>query len=279
MDEKEAEDATKEAKIMEYLAHPNIIKFRETYKTKKGNLCIVMDYADGGDLAEYLAEQGTRIKEYKILDMFAQICLSIKYAHDEKIIHRDIKALNIFKTKAGLLKLGDFGIARVLASTTAQARTQIGTPCYLSPEITKDMKYRYSADVWSLGILLYEMCALEPPFTGQDVSEIFDNIANEEHPSLPVIYSEELNELVSKMLRKDPNLRLNMDEIIKHPLLKESVIAHLHSDEFKEEFVRLTQFMKVKSSSSKEEEKETSRKSKVSSGEKLYLSYVNKIEE
>ena len=69
-------------------------------------------------------------------------------------------------TKSGLLKLGDFGIARVLTSTTEMAATVVGTPYYLSPEIVQSNSYGFKTDVWSVGILLYEMCALRPPFNG-----------------------------------------------------------------------------------------------------------------
>lgn len=81
---------------MEVFKHPNIVRFRENYKTKKGNLCIVMDYADDGDLYSFLQNLDTKMKEDKIIDMFVQILLSIKAVHDLKVIHRDIKSMNIF---------------------------------------------------------------------------------------------------------------------------------------------------------------------------------------
>ena len=113
---------------MEVLNHPNIIHFREVYKTKKGQLCIVMDYADGGDLTSHIkkakdeSEGGKKLlDEDKILDWFTQICLAMKHCHDRKIIHRDLKAGNVFLTKNGIIKLGDFGIAKVLGSTLEKA--------------------------------------------------------------------------------------------------------------------------------------------------------------
>lgn len=119
MSEQEKKDTIKEAKILEVLNHPNIIRFKEVYKTKKGQLCIVMDYADGGDLASTIKKQpaGQYLTEDTILDWFTQICLAMKHCHDRKILHRDLKSQNIFMTKSGLVKLGDFGIAKVLNST------------------------------------------------------------------------------------------------------------------------------------------------------------------
>merc|ERR1712151_320983 len=112
-------------------------------------------------------------KEYfdedQILNWFTKICVASKHVHDRKILHRDIKAQNIFMTKSGLTKLGDFGIARVLSTTTEMAATVVGTPYYLSPEIVQSNRYGFKTDVWSIGVLLYEMCALRPPFNGQNL--------------------------------------------------------------------------------------------------------------
>lgn len=92
MSERERQDTLKEAKILEKLNHPNIVRFREVYKTKKGLMCIVMDYADGGDLAKRITQQrGRYFAESQIIDWFTQICLGLKHVHDRKILHRDIK--------------------------------------------------------------------------------------------------------------------------------------------------------------------------------------------
>lgn len=81
----------------------------------------------------------------------AQICLALKHVHDHNILHRDLKSQNIFLTQKGIVKLGDFGIAKVLDATEGQAQTQIGTPYYLSPEICESKPYGRKSDVWSLG--------------------------------------------------------------------------------------------------------------------------------
>lgn len=167
MSEQEKRETLFEAKILEVLNHPNIVRFREVYKTKKGKLCIVMDYADGGDLQTLIkgrAKQKKYLTESEVLDYFTQICLSLKHTHDKKILHRDLKSQNIFLTKRGIVKLGDFGIARVLSHTKSAAKTVVGTPYYLSPEIIKSEAYNFKSDIWSLGVLLYEMAALTPPF-------------------------------------------------------------------------------------------------------------------
>lgn len=101
MSEQEKRETIKEAKILEVLNHPNIIRFKEVYKTKKGQMCIVMDYADGGDLQgmikKYREAGGSNfIPEEQILNIFTQICLAMKHCHDRKIMHRDLKTQNIF---------------------------------------------------------------------------------------------------------------------------------------------------------------------------------------
>lgn len=177
---KERDQIDKEGKILERLNHINIIGFREVYRTKKGKTCIVMDYADGGDLADKIKskkENFDYFTEDEILNYFTQLCLAVKYIHDRKIIHRDLKAQNIFLEKNGTLKLGDFGIAKVLERTVAQANTQVGTPYYISPEIIKGKSYSVETDVWSMGIILYEMCALDVPIKAKNLHELYMKIS------------------------------------------------------------------------------------------------------
>jgi NIMA (never in mitosis gene a)-related kinase len=117
-----------------------------------------------------------------VLDWFRQICLGLKYIHDRKIIHRDIKSLNIFLTAQGLIQIGDFGVAKVLQHTTQKAGTAIGTVSYMAPEILEEEPYSYSSDVWSLGVLLYEMCALKLPFEAKNLPALIRNILKGVYP-------------------------------------------------------------------------------------------------
>ena len=120
--------------------HPNVIQFKDVYKDRQKNLNIVMEYADGGDLASQIK---ARIKlqraytENEVMLIFTQVCLGMKHCHDRKIMHRDVKPLNIFLTQQGDIKIGDFGISRVLRRTESLATTQAGTLFHMSPEIWK----------------------------------------------------------------------------------------------------------------------------------------------
>uniref|UniRef100_F7I8Q7 non-specific serine/threonine protein kinase n=1 Tax=Callithrix jacchus TaxID=9483 RepID=F7I8Q7_CALJA len=157
MSSKEREESRREVAVLANMKHPNIVQYRESFE-ENGSLYIVMDYCEGGDLFKRInAQKGVLFQEDQILDWFVQICLALKHVHDRKILHRDIKSQNIFLTKDGTVQLGDFGIARVLNSTVELARTCIGTPYYLSPEICENKPYNNKSDIWALGCVLYEL--------------------------------------------------------------------------------------------------------------------------
>lgn len=136
MSRKEAAQTEQESSLLARLKHPNIVTFWESFtETSKGvsYLWIAMDFADGGDLDHMIkARRGRLMPETQAMQLFVQIALAMKHVHDRKILHRDLKTQNIFLTKAGIVKLGDFGIARVLRNTGELASTQIGTPVRLA---------------------------------------------------------------------------------------------------------------------------------------------------
>lgn len=220
MTPQEKREAYHEAKVMSAFDHPNIIKFKEVYTTTNGKLNIVMNYADGGDLSSKLKSQRGRLfSENEILDIFVQICLAIKHVHDRKVLHRDIKGQNIFLMKNGMIKLGDFGISKVLTSTIDKARTMVGTPYYLSPEIVEGKPYNFKSDVWSLGVLLYELCTLKPPFDGSSIRQLGMNIVRGTYPPLPAHFTKELKGLVAGQLTVDPNKRPTVGQMLKMPFI------------------------------------------------------------
>lgn len=224
----EKDEALKEAKILERLQHPNIIRFHEVYRTKNGKLCIVMDYADGGDLADKIKSQrGKLFTEREVLDLFVQLCLALKHVHDRKILHRDIKSQNVFLSGSSRVKLGDFGIARVLRNTVEKARTMVGTPYYLSPEIIESKPYNFKSDIWSLGVMLYEICALKPPFDASSLHLLAMKIVRGNYSPVAPHYSRDLKGLVSQMLTVDPNRRPSINQILRLPFIKEKIKAFL----------------------------------------------------
>lgn len=149
MERKQKEEALNEVHVLKAMRHPYIVTYRESFMDKRC-LCIVMDYADGGDMYGKITKQkaiGKGFQENLILDWFVQICLAIKHMHDRKILHRDLKTQNVFLTAKGEVKIGDFGISRVLQHTYDCAQTAIGTPYYLSPEICQEKPYNQKSDI------------------------------------------------------------------------------------------------------------------------------------
>eukprot|EP00435_Cladocopium_sp_Y103_P049966 s111_g15.t1 len=183
--------------------------------TRKHRLCIVMDYADGGD--------GQLLDEAQILEWFVQTCFALKHVHDRKVLHRDLKTQNIFLMSNGCVKLGDFGIARVLEFTKDYARTMVGTPYYLSPEIIKDRPYNFTSDVWSLGVVLYEMSTLKHPFDADSLVLLASKILKDQYPPPDSSYSPELLSLIKAMLCKDAHMRPVVNKILCYGFLQETM--------------------------------------------------------
>ena len=167
MEEKEKAEAKNECKVLTELAGGHYIVRVVEHFVELERLWIVMDFADGGDLAMRIEAQkkaGTPFSETVIVDWVVQLALALRHAHDRKVLHRDLKPQNVFLMRDGAVRLGDFGISRVLSSTMSVVNTCVGTPLYLSPEICNGSPYDDKTDAWSLGVLLFELCALRLPF-------------------------------------------------------------------------------------------------------------------
>jgi len=136
----EHKGALKEVKFLRMLKHPNIVDFGEAFVTPdRAHLCIVMGFCEGGDLIHKIREYrklDRYMPEDMVMEWFVQMCMALAYLHDQRILHRDIKPHNIFLTNHGrVVKVGDFGVTRILDHTRSMAKTTIGTPYYVSPEI------------------------------------------------------------------------------------------------------------------------------------------------
>eukprot|EP00344_Euplotes_crassus_P007075 CAMPEP_0197017808 /NCGR_PEP_ID=MMETSP1380-20130617/79751_1 /TAXON_ID=5936 /ORGANISM="Euplotes crassus, Strain CT5" /LENGTH=495 /DNA_ID=CAMNT_0042444957 /DNA_START=115 /DNA_END=1603 /DNA_ORIENTATION=- len=171
-----------------------------------------------------------------IIDYFTQICLAIKHLHDRKILHRDLKSQNIFLTKDGIVKLGDFGIAKVLSHTKENLQTIVGTPYYLSPEIVENKPYNYKSDIWSLGVLLYEMLCLEPPFNGTSLTMLAMRIVKGNYKAIPKRYSTKIGTLVKAILNPDSEKRPSVNKILKMDIISNRARELLDEEKYIQEF-------------------------------------------
>lgn len=151
------------------IKHPHIISFRESF-LEGDLLCIVMEFAENGDLEKQIAQLRKRknaMPEWRILEIFVQIVAGLRELHKRKIMHRDLKAANVFVC-AKRVKIGDLNVAKEMINTLLF--TQTGTPYYASPEVWKDEPYDFKSDVWSLGIILYQLAMLRLPFRSKNMS-------------------------------------------------------------------------------------------------------------
>ncbi|XP_020754638.2 serine/threonine-protein kinase Nek5 [Odocoileus virginianus] len=233
----EKEASKKEVILLAKMKHPNIVTFFSSFQ-ENNRLFIVMEYCDGGDLMKRIRRQrGVLFSEDQILSWFVQISLGLKHIHDRKVLHRDIKTQNIFLSKNGMVaKLGDFGIARVLNNTMELARTCVGTPYYLSPEICQNKPYNNKTDIWSLGCVLYELCTLRHPFEANNLQQLVLKICQAHLPPISPRFSHDLQFLISQLFEVSPRDRPSINSILKRPFLENLIAKYLTPEVIYEEF-------------------------------------------
>jgi serine/threonine protein kinase len=172
----------REARAAGKLSHPNIITIYDVGR-EKDITYIVMQCIDGQSL-QALIDSGRTFSPQEIVDLLKPICDSLDYAHQNGIVHRDIKPGNIIIDESGKPYLADFGVARVETSTLTQSGTTVGTLSYMSPEQVMGKEVDSRSDIFALGIILYELLAGKKPFSGDNLSTIVYKIVNEDPPRL-----------------------------------------------------------------------------------------------
>jgi len=201
----------------------------------------IMEYLEGGELLEYVAQKG-RLSEEETRVYFAQIIDALDYCHRNKIIHRDLKLENIMKVTSHCdrVKIVDFGIAGLCAGRQSEL-TKAGSLNYMPPEIfkNKDVGASPDLDVWALGCMLYAMVIGNLPFVGKTDSELKKNIVeknlefpDERETGLKV--TPEFKDLVYKILTKNPEKRINMYEIREHPWVKQESVGSMLEKEYEQ---------------------------------------------
>jgi len=228
MSARDKQYAYSEIKCLASCNHPNIIQYVEDHE-ENDQLLIVMEFADSGDLDRQIkaraADNFRYFQEHEALFLFLQMCLSLDHVHSHKMLHRDIKGANIMLTSTGLIKIGDFGFSHQYEDTVSGgvASTFCGTPYYLAPELWNNQRYSKKADVWSLGVLLYEVMALKRPFTATNMKGLMAKVLNGDFPPLPEKYSADFRDVVKKILVVDANQRPSIAQIFEIPYIKEGL--------------------------------------------------------
>ncbi|XP_031435351.1 serine/threonine-protein kinase Nek5 [Clupea harengus] len=208
MSAREREASQKEVVLLSHMKHPNIVSFITAFQ-ESVCLYIVMEYCDGGDLMKRIhMQKGQPFTEEQIMGWFVQICLGLKHIHDRKVLHRDIKAQNIFLAHGGLrVKLGDFGIAK-----------------------------RLNRDIWSLGCVLYELCTLKHPFEACSLRQLVASICRGRYAPVPAHFSTGLRQLIGQLFKVRPRERPSINSLLKLPVLESRIKQHLPTEVLEEEF-------------------------------------------
>ncbi|OHS97467.1 AGC family protein kinase [Tritrichomonas foetus] len=211
----------REIDILSKVNHPNIMKMIDVFETDT-NFCIVTELARG-DLFQVIDDEQI-LPESALKPIAAQLVSALCHLHKSHIIHRDLKPQNILVGANGSIKVCDFGFARALSQTTLMLTSIKGTPLYMAPELVQEQPYNESIDIWSLGIILYELFHGSPPFFTESIYKLIQMIIN--NPiKYPDTMSEEFVSFLQMMLEKNPSRRATAEDLLNHPFIKDEDIS------------------------------------------------------
>ncbi|KAH9756116.1 serine/threonine-protein kinase TIO [Citrus sinensis] len=226
--EKDIHNLRQEIEILRKLKHQNIIAMLDSFESPQ-EFCVVTEFAQG-ELFEIL-EDDKCLPEEQVQSIAKQLVRALHYLHSNRIIHRDMKPQNILIGAGSVVKLCDFGFARAMSANTVVLRSikgldgfetiLIGTPLYMAPELVREQPYNHTADLWSLGVILYELFVGQPPFYTNSVYALIRHIVKD-----PVKYPDEMSpnfkSFLKGLLNKVPQNRLTWSALLEHPFVKET---------------------------------------------------------
>ncbi|XP_021764025.1 serine/threonine-protein kinase TIO-like [Chenopodium quinoa] len=216
--DKDLHNLRQEIEILRKLKHENIIEMLDSFETAQ-EFCVVTEFAQG-ELFEVL-EDDKCLPEEQVQAIAKQLVRALHYLHSNRIIHRDMKPQNILIGSGSIVKLCDFGFARAMSMNTVVLRSIKGTPLYMAPELVREQPYNHTADLWSLGVILYELFVGQPPFYTNSVYALIRHIIKD-----PVKYPEnmspEFKSFLKGLLNKVPQQRLSWPGLLEHPFIKDS---------------------------------------------------------
>eukprot|EP01156_Anaeramoeba_ignava_P021462 Anaeramoba_ignava/c19096_g2_i1.p1 GENE.c19096_g2_i1~~c19096_g2_i1.p1 ORF type:complete len:328 (+),score=98.32 c19096_g2_i1:218-1201(+) len=213
MSELEMNDFKTELSILSQLAHPNIVQFFGAC-TKEPNLCIIVEFCHQGNLFDYLQSEAQELPKQKQLRLAMDITKGIYYLHAYKIIHRDLKSPNILLDEFGVAKIADFGLSRTIDKSRTHLNSMVGTFNWMAPEIMYGDNYSFPADIYSLGIILWEIQTRKVPFEGLSAAILTKRVAIE-NKRLDLPQNGIFNSVIQQCWRIDPKKRPTIDQVLK----------------------------------------------------------------
>ncbi|XP_057303891.1 serine/threonine-protein kinase Nek2-like [Hydractinia symbiolongicarpus] len=232
MSDAEKQLLVSEVNLLRELKHENIVRYHDRIIDKVSTkIYIIMEYCEGGDLAALVLKHK---KERKYIDepfiwkVLYQLSSALKECHNcsragNTVLHRDLKPANVFLDGNKNCKLGDFGLARVLHHETSFAKTFVGTPYYMSPELVNRSSYNEKSDIWSLGCLIYELCALLPPFLAANQKMLALKIQDGHFKPIPSHYSKDMQRIIERMLTVVESRRPSIQDILNSQLVQKNM--------------------------------------------------------
>ena len=251
--------------VLRGLKHPNIVQLHDAFNTND-KVCLVMEYCSGGELSQYLEAKG-KLEESEVYNIACQMIEAIRYCHNSKVVHRDLKLENILFSNEtrSLIKIVDFGISGIFGPNNKGERSDAGSLLYLAPEVLsgEDNRANPALDVWSLGCILYNLLTASYPFDGQSREEIAKKIQSGRYKKLDEATSRPWHTLLKGMLRLAPHKRWNIlrisEHLYKHRYEDDASLTE-DSDEPVEALpksVKKKNFLKVKSKTIEEHKKKS----------------------
>ncbi|XP_055827589.1 serine/threonine-protein kinase TIO [Solanum dulcamara] len=217
--EKDIHNLRQEIEILRKLKHENIIEMLDSFESPQ-EFCVVTEFAQG-ELFEIL-EDDKCLPEEQVQAIAKQLVRALHYLHSNRIIHRDMKPQNILIGAGSIVKLCDFGFARAMSTNTVVLRSIKGTPLYMAPELVREQPYNHTADLWSLGVILYELFVGQPPFYTNSVYALVRHIIKD-----PVKYPDNMSStfksFLKGLLNKVPQNRLTWPALLDHPFVQETL--------------------------------------------------------